>query len=164
MTNTEWPPEFSLEQEKVLNLLTGDRFYSNPSAALREAVLNAIDAVQRRKLQRHDIVPQIKVSFDADNLTLTVSDNGVGMNKEAVTDLFVKVGASTATAEANKQSVGEFGIGVISYFMAADTFTLQTFDGSSEALGLSFNRTMLTGGAASELPPERSDHGTTVRL
>ena len=126
MTNTEWPPAFSLEQEKVLNLLTGDRFYSNPSAALREAVLNAIDAVQRRKLQRHEIVPKIEVSFDADNLTLTVSDNGVGMNKEAVTELFVKVGASAATAEATKQSVGEFGIGVISYFMAADTFTLQT--------------------------------------
>ena len=164
MTNTEWPPEFSLEQAKVLNLLTGDRFYSNPSAALREAVLNAIDAVQRRKLQRHEIVPKIEVSFDADNLTLTVSDNGVGMNKEAVTELFVKVGASAATAEATKQSVGEFGIGVISYFMAADTFTLQTFDGSSEALGLSFNRTMLSGGAATELPPERSDQGTTVHL
>ena len=164
MTNTEWPPEFSLEQEKVLNLLTGDRFYSNPSAALREAVLNAIDAVQRRKLQRHEIVPKIEVSFDADNLTLTVSDNGVGMNKEAVTELFVKVGASAATAEATKKSVGEFGIGVISYFMAADTFTLQTFDGGSEALGLSFNRTMLSGGVATELPPERSDQGTTVHL
>ena len=164
MTNIEWPPEFSLEQEKILNLLTGDRFYSNPSAALREAVLNAIDAVQRRKLQRHEIVSQIEVSFDADNLTLTVSDNGVGMNKEAVTELFVKVGASAATAEATKQSVGEFGIGVISYFMAADTFTLQTFDGSSEAIGLSFNRTMLSGGAATELPPERSEQGTTVHL
>ena len=86
------------------------------------------------------------------------------MNKEAVTELFVKVGASAATAEATKQSVGEFGIGVISYFMAADTFTLQTFDGSSEAIGLSFNRTMLSGGAATELPPERSDQGTTVHL
>ena len=31
-----WPPEFSLDQEKILNLLTGDRFYSNPSAALRK--------------------------------------------------------------------------------------------------------------------------------
>ena len=164
MTNTKWPPEFSLEQEKVLNLLTGDRFYSNPSAALREAVLNAIDAVQRRKLLRHAIVPQIELNFDADNLTLTVSDNGVGMNKAAVTELFVKVGASAATAEAIEQSVGEFGIGVISYFMAADTFTLQTFDGSSDALGLSFDRSMLSGGTATELPPERSEQGTTVHL
>ena len=164
MTNTKWPPEFSLEQEKVLNLLTGDRFYSNSSAALREAVLNAIDAVQRRKLLRHAIVQQIEVCFDADNLTLTVSDNGVGMNKATVTELFVKVGASAVTADAIKQSVGEFGIGVISYFMAADTFTLQTFDGSSEALGLSFNRSMLSGGTATELPPERSEQGTTVHL
>ena len=164
MANTEWPPEFSLEQEKVLNLLTGDRFYSNPSAALREAVLNAIDAVHRRRIQRQEFIPKILVTFDADNLTLTVSDNGVGMNKEAVTELFVKVGASAATAEATKQSVGEFGIGVISYFMAADTFTLHTFDGSLEALGLSFSRTMLSGGAATELPPERSEQGSTVHL
>ena len=34
MSNKTWPPEFSLDQEKILGLLTGDRFYSNPSAAL----------------------------------------------------------------------------------------------------------------------------------
>ena len=164
MADTDWPPEFSLEQEKVLNLLTGDRFYSNPSAALREAVLNAIDAVQRCRVQCHDLIPQILVTFDANNLTLTVSDNGIGMNKEIVTELFVKVGASAASTEANKKSVGEFGIGVISYFMAADKFTLQTYDGNSEPIGLSFNRNMLSGGAAIELSPERSEQGTTVHL
>ena len=49
--------------------------------------------------------------------------------------------------------------------MAADTFTLQTFDGSSDALGLSFDRSMLSGSTATELPPERLEmQGTTVRL
>ncbi len=164
MSTNGWPPEFSLEQEKILNLLTGDRFYSNPSAALREAVLNAIDAVHRRRQDHRVIDPDIEVLFDRDTRTLTVSDNGVGMGKDEVSALFVKVGASAATKEAKKQSVGEFGIGVISYFMAGDAFTLHTYDGRTEPIGLSFSREMLSGGRATELAPDRDVQGTTVQL
>lgn len=164
MSNNEWPPAFSLDQEKILNLLTGDRFYSNPSAALREAVLNAIDAVNRRRQEHEKLEAEIRVVFDRAASTLTVSDNGVGMNKETVKALFVKVGASAATEEAQKQSVGEFGIGVISYFMAGDKFTLQTYDGKTEPIGLSFGRKMLSGGAASEFSPELTTQGTSVTL
>lgn len=164
MLNGAWPPGFSLDQEKILNLLTGDRFYSNPSAALREAILNAIDAVHRRRNINSDISPEIKVTFDREKSHLTVADNGVGMNKKAVNDLFVKVGASAATEEAQKTSVGEFGIGVISYFMAGDTFELQTYDGQTAAIGLSFSRNMLSGGTAIELPPTQQFQGTTLTI
>ena len=164
MSTNGWPPEFSLEQEKILNLLTGDRFYSNPSAALREAVLNAIDAVHRRRQDDRAIDPDIEVLFDRDACTLTVSDNGVGMGQDEITALFVKVGASAATEEAKKQSVGEFGIGVVSYFMAGNTFTLHTYDGRTEPIGLSFSREMLSGGRATELAPNRDVQGTTVQL
>lgn len=157
-----WPPSFTLDQEKILNLLTGDRFYSNPSAALREAVLNAVDAVQRR--QTNAFEPDITVSFNADDLTIAVADNGIGMNRNDVSSLFTKVGASAATAEAQKKSVGEFGIGVISYFMASDAFDLQTYDGSSEPIGLSFNRSMLAEGGAEEITPTQKSQGTTVTL
>ena len=164
MLNENWPPEFSLEQEKILSLLTGDRFYSNPSAALREAILNAIDAVHRRRREIVNLIPEIKVTFDREKSTLKVADNGVGMNKDEVKALFVKVGASAATEEANKESVGEFGIGVISYFMAGEEFTLQTNDGKSEPIGLSFSRSMLSGGAAIELPPKQNCQGTTIQI
>lgn len=164
MLNQNWPPEFSLEQEKILSLLTGDRFYSNPSAALREAILNAIDAVHRRRREIVNLIPKIKVTFDREKSTLKVADNGVGMNKDEVKALFVKVGASAATEEANKESVGEFGIGVISYFMAGEKFTLQTNDGKSEPIGLSFSRSMLSGGVATELPPKQSCQGTTIEI
>ena len=102
MPNETWPPEFSLDQEKILNLLTGDRFYSNPSAALREAVLNAIDAVHRHQKVASDVVPEIQVIFSRDVLTLTVVDNGIGMCQTDVSALFTKIGASAATNEANK--------------------------------------------------------------
>jgi molecular chaperone HtpG len=164
MPDETWPPSFTLDQERILNLLTGDRFYSNPSAALREAVLNAIDAVQRRRKTAIDLPPDITVTFNRDDLTVAVADNGIGMNRADVSALFTKVGASAATAEAKKESVGEFGIGVISYFMAGDAFDLQTNDGASEPIGLSFTRKMLAGGGAAELTPTQGSQGTTVTL
>ena len=164
MSNETWPPEFSLDQERILNLLTGDRFYSNPSAALREAILNAIDAIERRRQVAPDIVPKILVTFSRNDLTLTVVDNGIGMSKTQVSALFTKIGASAATSEANKKSVGEFGIGVISYFMAGDVFTLQTYDGTTDPIGLSFDRRMLSGGTATEVAPTQKSQGTQITI
>ena len=164
MPRETWPPKFSLDQEKILNLLTGDRFYSNPSAALREAILNAIDAVHRRRNVNHDISPEINVTFDREKRSLAVADNGIGMNETEVNALFVKVGASAANEEVKKESVGEFGIGVISYFMAGDTFELQTYDGKTAAIALSFSRNMLSGGASTEVLPTQQSQGTTITL
>jgi HSP90 family molecular chaperone len=90
------------DQEAILNLLTGDRFYSNPSAALREAVLNAIDAIHRRRNEEMELEPRILVIFNREKCTLSVSDNGVGMDSNDVKELFAKVGASAAKAEAKK--------------------------------------------------------------
>lgn len=162
--NGGWPPRFSLDQEKILNLLTGDRFYSNPSAALRESILNAVDAVHRRKRSEPHIRPEIRVTLDRSTCKLEIRDNGIGMSKAEVSSLFVKIGASAATYEKEKDAVGEFGIGVISYFMAADSFEVQTFDGKSEAIGLRFTREMLAGGAATTLEATRGEKGTTVTL
>lgn len=164
MTESQWPPEFSLDQERILNLLTGDRFYSNPGAALREAILNAIDAVTRRRAEEPQLDPKIEVRFDLAELTVSVDDNGVGMSRDEVTGLFSKVGASAAAAESKKSSVGEFGIGVVSYFMAGDSFVLHTNDGSSFPIGLEFSRAMLAGGAAAELTPSRHLRGTTLTI
>ena len=111
-----------------------------------------------------ELQPEIQVTFDNDGSTLTVADNGVGMSASEVSALFAKVGASAATREAKKTSVGEFGIGVISYFMAGDSFVLQTCDGTSDPIGLSFDRNMLSGGAATLVPPSQSTRGTTVTL
>jgi hypothetical protein len=159
-----WPPCFTLDQARILDLLTGDRFYSNPSAALREAILNAIDAVHRRRLVVPGLSPNIVVTFNSDERTLAVSDNGIGMNRSVVSSLFTKVGASAATAEAKKASVGEFGIGVISYFMAGDRFRLQTNNGQDPAEGLQFSRAMLAGGAAVEIPATQHSQGTTLTI
>ena len=164
IASNQWPPTFTLDQERILNLLTGDRFYTNASAALREAVLNAIDAVQRRQVSENSLNPCITVNFDRGNFTLEVSDNGDGMDRRAITDLFTRVGASAAKLNVGKGLVGEFGIGVISYFMAGDSFSIQTYDGSTEPIGLRFTREMLAGGAAESIPPTREARGTTLHI
>jgi hypothetical protein len=164
MPDETWPPAFSLDQERILTLLTGDRFYSNPSAALREAVLNAIDAVHRLRSETPDLQADMRVVFNREAGSISVTDNGVGMSHGDVTSLFTKVGASAATAEVSRVSVGEFGIGVISYYMAADTFELHTNDGSNGPIGLLFSKDMLAGGSASEITPVQSSRGTTVTL
>ena len=109
LSSDGWPPSFTLDQERILNLLTGDRFYSNASAALREAILNAIDAVHRRKSKEPRVAPDISVIFDRGNSTLSVSDNRDGMGRSAMNALFTRIGASAASLDGARGSVGEFG-------------------------------------------------------
>jgi HSP90 family molecular chaperone len=59
-----WPPLLTVDTARVLALLTGDRFYSSKDAALREAVLNAIDACARRSAAEPAAIPAITVEFD----------------------------------------------------------------------------------------------------
>ena len=160
-----WPPSVTLDPERVLELLTGDRFYSDVSAALREAVLNAIDAVHRREQEQPgEFVPEITVILNREDQSLVVSDNGVGMSPDDITRLFAKVGASAATEEASKESVGEFGIGVISYFMAGDSFLVETVSEDSRPIGLEFFRALLAGGTAREFDASRTARGTMIRI
>lgn len=160
-----WPPSLTLDQERVLKLLTGDRFYSDGSAALREAVLNAIDAVQRRREENsEEFSPEIRLTLNREALFLEVSDNGIGMNEDDITLLFTKVGASAAMADATSRSVGEFGIGVISYFMAGDVFQVETVGRGGDQIGLEFHKSLLGGGQAADFEPSRSSRGTTIRI
>ena len=165
-----YPPKFTLEPARVLNLFTGDRFYSSADAAIREAVLNAIDACGRRRDSEPASEPQIQVNFDEDALTVTVSDNGDGMGKGELAELFSKVGASASNLAAKGtadqyKAVGEFGIGVISYYLVCDKYRVHTKKGNDDPLGLEFTRTMLDGDTpATDIPSERTAQGTTLIL
>ena len=58
MTENNWPPKFTIDQESILNLFTGETFYSNVDASIREAVLNAVDAIGRRRDAEPPVTPQ----------------------------------------------------------------------------------------------------------
>ncbi len=159
-----WPPRLSLDPSSILELLTGDRFYSDKDAALREAVLNAIDACTRRHSSDADATPQITVEFDDVTRRVSVQDNGDGMDRHDLGMLFARIGASMSQLSASVEVVGEFGIGVISYFLICDSFEVHTCRGGAP-IGLAFQSRMrdaLT--PAAEISPDAPEQGTTLHL
>ena len=67
----KWPPSLTVDIEPVLNLFTGENFYSSADAAIREAVLNAIDAISRRK----------EIDSDAWHVLTQCEGRGMGLSK-----------------------------------------------------------------------------------
>jgi hypothetical protein len=158
-----WPPKFEIDPQRILTLLTGDRFYSSADAALREGTLNAVDACGRRRASQ-GTEPDIRVTFDDELRRVTISDNGVGMSRDDVADLFATVGASAAEHDGSGyQAVGEFGVGVISYFLVCERFELHTMKQGEPAVALEFPTSMLDGmGTATEITPIRDEIGTSI--
>jgi molecular chaperone HtpG len=111
--------------------------YSNREIFLRELVSNASDALDKLKyLTVADeaykslvFEPRIDLSFDREAKTLTVTDNGIGMNQADLIDSLGTIARSGTRAfleklkdDAKKDSnlIGQFGVGFYSAFMAAD--------------------------------------------
>jgi len=138
---------------KLLNLLSGKQLYGGVFAAIRELVMNAFDAVQeqmarrqlgdseytqeyRRKLaETYWVRLHLQVS-DAGAI-LTCRDNGVGMSKEIIEKFLLVSGEAMSPQLSDLQLAcrdhgipfhrsGEFGIGVLSYFMLADHISFRT--------------------------------------
>ena len=170
MSTVSWPPTFKLDQESILQLFTGETFYSSVDASIREAVLNSIDAIGRRREGDPSLSPEILVTFDRQSLTVTVEDNGDGMGKDEVVRLFTTIGASAATlasapAEGRYKAIGEFGIGVLSYFLICNKFQVHSWRGKGDPVGLEFSRSMLDGRSpALSIESRRDVAGTTLVL
>lgn len=128
--------EFQTEVSQLLDLMIHS-LYSNKEIFLRELVSNASDALDKlnylcltdEKYKVLSYTPRIDISFDKDKKTLTVSDNGIGMNKD---DLIANLGTiarsgtksflKELSGKAKKDSslIGQFGVGFYSAFMVAD--------------------------------------------
>lgn len=163
-----WPPSLTIDTEPVLKLFTGENFYSSPDAAIREVTLNSIDAIGRRIETKPDIKPDIEIVFDRDKQTITISDNGDGMDCDDLAKLFSKVGASASRLAQGKEhysAIGEFGIGALSYFLVCNKYQIQTLKDGSDAIGLTFSKAMLDGVTqAEEFDATRTSVGTTVTM
>ncbi|MDR2783496.1 MAG: molecular chaperone HtpG [Treponema sp.] len=128
--------QFQTEVSKLLHLIIHS-LYSNREIFLRELVSNASDALDKLKYltvadtNYKAIVfdPRIDLSFNKDAKTLTVSDNGIGMNDQDLIESLGTIARSGTrafleklTADAKKDSnlIGQFGVGFYSTFMVAD--------------------------------------------
>ena len=127
---------FQTEVSRLLHLIIHS-LYSNREIFLRELVSNASDALDKLKYltvaddayKSINFDPRIDISFDKDGKTLTISDNGIGMNEADLIDSLGTIARSGTKAfleklagDAKKDSnlIGQFGVGFYSAFMVAD--------------------------------------------
>jgi len=128
--------QFQTEVSRLLHLIIHS-LYSNREIFLRELVSNASDALDKlkyltvadEKYKSLNFDPRIDISFNKEGKTLTISDNGIGMNEADLIDSLGTIARSGTKAfleklaeDAKKDSnlIGQFGVGFYSAFMVAD--------------------------------------------
>ncbi|WP_169940797.1 molecular chaperone HtpG [Campylobacter sp. RM15925] len=168
--------EFQTEVSQLLDLMIHS-LYSNKEIFLRELVSNASDALDKlnylsltdEKYKALSYTPRIDISFDKDKKTLTISDNGIGMNKEDLINNLGTIARSGTKSflkelsdKAKKDSslIGQFGVGFYSAFMVADKIEVlskkaledEAFLWSSDAKSYEIKEA------------KKESHGTTITL
>jgi len=128
--------QFQTEVSRLLHLIIHS-LYSNREIFLRELVSNASDALDKLKYltvadeayKSINFDPRIDISFNKEGKTLTIADNGIGMNEADLIDSLGTIARSGTKAfleklaeDAKKDSnlIGQFGVGFYSAFMVAD--------------------------------------------
>ncbi|MGL0817838.1 molecular chaperone HtpG [Vibrio vulnificus] len=145
---------FQSEVKQLLHLMIHS-LYSNKEIFLRELISNASDAADKLRFQalsnpalyENDAELGVKLSFNEEHNTLTISDNGIGMSREEVISHLGTI-AKSGTAEffsklsqeqsKDSQLIGQFGVGFYSAFIVADAVTVRT-----RAAGLSVDQAVL---------------------
>ena len=133
--------EFKAESKRLLDLMIHS-IYTHKEIFLREIISNASDAIDKLfyqsltddsvKLHREDF--EIRLTLDKEARTLTVSDNGIGMDRAELEENLGVIAASGTNAfrqglpedAAGSDVIGQFGVGFYSAFMVSDHITVIT--------------------------------------
>ena len=168
---------FQAETKELLNLMIHS-IYTNKEIFLRELISNASDAIDKLKfesLTNSEILGEdrdfkITISVDKDKKEITISDNGIGMTYEEVTENIGTIAKSGSKAFKEKLEniskddidiIGQFGVGFYSGFMVADKMTLVTKSPKSD-IGVKWTS---TGDGSYEIEEyEKTERGTTITL
>lgn len=169
---------FEIDQERILDLLTGHTLYNDTRVVLRELVQNSIDAV-RLQFGRDDAATfgRVMIEWNDKTRVLTVRDNGTGMTQEIIEQNLLRVGASRYRDERFVEQhpefspISRFGIGILSAFMIADAVDITTSHPDEEhARHLSLRSVhgkyliRLLNKEGDERARQIGPHGTEVRL
>lgn len=168
---------FEAEAKQLLKLMIHS-LYSNREVFLRELVSNASDAVDKLRFEAlshpewlgEDSDLRIRLAFDKDARTLTIEDNGIGMNRQELIENLGTIARSgtarfleqlTGDQQKDSQLIGQFGVGFYASFIVADRVAVETRRaGETEAWCW-----RSSGEADYELSPgTRTQRGTTITL
>ena len=133
---------FQAEVKQLLQLMIHS-LYSNREIFLRELVSNASDACDKLRFEglhnaalfENDSDMSIRIAYDKEARTLTVSDNGIGMNRDEVINNLGTIAKSgtreffsrlSGDQQKDAQLIGQFGVGFYSSFIVADKVTVLT--------------------------------------
>jgi molecular chaperone HtpG len=133
---------FQSEVKQLLHLMIHS-LYSNKEIFLRELISNASDAADKlrfRALSKPELYEgdgelHVRLAFDKEKRTLTLSDNGIGMTRDEVIDNLGTIAKSGTKAflqsvgseqAKDSQLIGQFGVGFYSAFIVADKVTVRT--------------------------------------
>src|SRR4051812_47473754 len=171
--------EFKTELKQLLHLITHS-LYSNREIFLRELISNASDAINKIKfdsLAHEERLEgnkdwKIKLTPNKEAGTLTVSDNGIGMNRDTIVDHLGTIAKSGTRAfletlqqqggQARPDLIGQFGVGFYSAFMVADKVTVISRTAGSPADGVKWESNGQ--GDFTVEPHEKTTRGTDVIL
>jgi molecular chaperone HtpG len=133
---------FQAEVAQLLHLVTHS-LYSNKEIFLRELVSNASDACDKLRFEALDNAGlyedapnlEVRVAFDKDAKTLTITDNGIGMSEQEAVDHLGTIAKSgtkdfmsrlSGDQKKDAQLIGQFGVGFYSGFIVADKITVES--------------------------------------
>lgn len=140
---------FQAEVKQLLQLMIHS-LYSNKEIFLRELVSNASDAADKLRFEAinndalygNDHELKIRISFDKDAKTITISDNGIGMSRDEVIAHLGTIAKSGTKEFFSKLSgdqqqdaalIGQFGVGFYSGFIVAEKITVETRRAGAQA-------------------------------
>ena len=168
--------EYRTEVKQLLDILAHS-LYSEREIFLRELISNASDALNRIQFEMltndevldADAPLEIRISFNSEDQTITISDSGIGMNREELIDNLGTIAHSgaksflqTANAEAMslEEIIGQFGVGFYSAFMVAKEITVTTRSYRADDQAWSWSS---TGDSAYTLEPaDKTTRGTDI--
>ncbi len=139
------PLKFELDRGRLLDLLVGHTIYNDPTVAIRELLQNGIDAVRyQHHLACRDAravgrelpaIGKVSIRWNPKEHTLTIDDDGVGMDEDIIKHHLMTVGVSfynTPQFEAEHSDfspISRFGIGILTCFMVSDDIEIVTCRG-----------------------------------
>ena len=167
--------QFKTESKRILDLMINS-IYTNKEIFLRELISNSSDALDKLyylsltnkdiKVNKDDLY--IRVDYNKDKRTITISDNGTGMTEEELENNLgvIAESGSLKFKEENKEQndvniIGQFGVGFYSAFMVSDKVTVESKSYKDDKATI-WESTGVEGYTLS--PSDKKDNGTIITL
>ena len=167
--------QFKTESKRILDLMINS-IYTNKEIFLRELISNSSDALDKLyylsltnkdiKVNKDDLF--IRVDYNKDKRTITISDNGTGMTEEELENNLgvIAESGSLKFKEENKEQndvniIGQFGVGFYSAFMVSDKVTVESKSYKDNKATI-WESTGVDGYTLS--PSDKKENGTIITL